>query len=750
MDNLIDELKSYYLALDDGFTHDGGCPSYSDILHRIEAVFTAEQKSEPEKPAVLQKARLHELIADEFEPVIFPHSPFYFEMGVKPAIDWGATSTKKPSSLLGHQRYAFFWKEHPKLHDELEIRQKVRLDTHPGPVDFDHHYFNYTKVLSVGLEGVLCEAENELSRCCSADETAFVRAAIISTKAVMRIAEKFAAKAVTMLEGTPDAESRKFLRMIADTAAEVPKRAPRTFYEGLAAMWFLREVCGSLESIGISVVGHPDRLLIGLYRADIASGRLTRAEAEDLVARWLLPTDQKFNLDRNSWPETSSTLMLGGCDSDGKAVFNEITVMMIEQHHRLNLINPKLNCRYGHNSPPEYLRLIADKVLVGHNNFALINDDILIPANVKAGKTVEDCRNYGAGGCQETIVEGVEHSAGAYYYLNLPMVMNLFLNPTAEQQSVVALCPEEDDLSSIDDFETFYARFSARLKFYVCHGIDARAKCGIFWPEVNPCPFFSASLYDCLKSHRDYTAGGGRYNPSGISLCGFGTLVDSLFAVKRLCFEERLVSVGELAKILSCNWNGFETLRQQAIKLPKFGHGHHEVDELAARLAGDLAEYPHGHLNERGGPAQMSFFVYYEFVWGAFMTSATPDGRADKEFFSQGVSPGRLQTADEITSAINSLRAVDFSDYPGNAVLDLQLPLGKIRREELTAVIRTAWQAGIPTLQFNCVSVRQLKDAQENPEKYPGLTVRISGLSARFVALTREVQDEIIARNVFS
>ena len=746
MQPLINELQTYYRSL----SENPAVPPWTPLMTAIAAQLEEEENARPDTPAVLLKARLHELIAEKFEPVIFPHSPFYFEMGIKPATNWGTPWAEMPGSLLFKKRACRFWENQPEAAAELQIRAKIRLDTHPGPVDLDHHYFNYTRVLESGLEGLLRDAESELPACRNAAETAFIRAAIISLKAVMRIAEKFAEKAEAMLRQETDADARKQLQRIAVTAAEVPRRAPRTFYEGLAALWFLREVGGGIEAIGMSVIGHPDRALIDLYRADLAAGRLTPAEAEDLVARWLLPTDQKYDLDRNGWPETSTTLMLGGCDRNGRPVFNEITAMTIEQHHRLNLINPKLNCRYGHYSPPEYLRLIADKILAGHNVFALLNDDALIPANVKAGKTVEDCRNYGAGGCQETIVEGVEHSAGAYYYLNLPTILNLLLNPTAEQQPALTIYPDRnEDLAALGDFAAFYDRFIAWTRFYLRHGMEMRTRAGVRWPEIHPCPFFSAALRDCLVNRRDYTAGGGRYNPSGISLCGLGTLADSLFAVKKLCYDERSIALPELAQVLKDNWEGHEALRLHAAALPKFGHGTDEIDALAARLTADLATFPDGLKNERGGRAQLSFFVYYEYVNSAKMTSATPDGRHHGDFFSQGVSPGRLQPADEITSAVNSLRQIDFTAYPGNAVLDLQLPLGKLDTATLTAVIRTAGQAGIPTLQFNCVSVEQLREAQANPERYAALTVRISGLSARFVALSKAIQDEIIGRNVF-
>ncbi len=751
MNKLFEEMKRYYAKMEGG---PGFAPldaPYQELTAEVTAMIIQEEQEHPEWSAVMLKARQHEMIAERFEPVIFPHSPFYFEMGITPARNWGTPNAKTPGSSLHQHRFHLFWDGHPEAWAEHDTRSKFKLENiNPCPIDPDHHCFNYTRVLEVGLQGLMEEAESEMTRCNNDEEKSFIHAAMMSLNAVRNIAMKFADKAQQMLDEAEDDDAKKCLKMIAVTAPEVPWRPPRTFYEGLACLWFLREVCGSLEGLGVSVLGHPDRQLIKLYRDDLAADRITASEAEDLISRWMLPTDCRFDLDNNPWPETSATLILGGCDRDGKPVFNELTTMFIEQHHRLNLVNPKLNCRYGSYSPPEYLNLISEKVLSGHNVFALLNDDILIPANVKSGKRVEDCRCYGAGGCQETVVEGVEHSAGAYYYFNMPWVFALLMNPPTESKPLLDIYPERNNnLENISDFESFYSRVKTWISYYLRRGAENRARRGENWSRVNPAPFFSAALYDCLTNHRDYTAGGGRYNVGGITLCGFGTLIDALLAVKKLCFDDKELTLTELSDVLKSDWQGFEELRARAIAAPKFGHGSTEVEHFVARVAADLAQMPKGLVNERGGHFQMSFFVYYEYVWMAAQTPATPDGRHDGELFTQGVSPGRLQPVDELTTAVNSLREIDFSNYPGNAVLDLQLPMGKMSAEHLSSVIYSAGKAGIPTLQFNCVDIETLKKAQLEPENYKDLTVRISGLSARFVALMPEVQDEIIHRNMF-
>jgi formate C-acetyltransferase len=705
----------------------------------------------PDVPPVLLKTKLHETIAEMFEPVIFPHSPFFYEMGIKHSRSWGTPAECNGGSWMFYKYHDLFREESPESFEVFSKREPLKVETVYNFVDVDHYSLGYTKLLQKGLKGIMNEALDCLNKAKTEAQKDFLKASLGSMNAVIEIAAKFARKAERMLENETDKQARKFLKMIAKTALKVPANPPETFYEGLAAMWFLREVCGSLESIGVSILGHPDRVLIDLYRQDLAAGRISREEAIDLVGRWMLPTDIKFDLENNPWPETSTTLTLGGCDRDGKQVYNEVTKIFLEAHYRYGLTNPKLNCRYNKDFDPEFLNEISRQILDGHNVFALLNDECLIGSNVRTGKELEDCRLYGAGGCQETVIEGVEHSAGAYYYFNLPKVLDLSIHPHQEfdeRYRELGIFPFIQD--EPEDFEDLYRQVMESVEKFIVQGAEIRAACGKAWPKINPCPFFSASIDKCLERGKDYTEGGAKYNPGGISLVGFGTLIDALYSIKKGCYDEKWLSFEELRRVLQADWKGQEKLRHRFIRLPKYGHGNEEVDRLAGRVANQLSGICAKLTNERGGPFQPSFFVYYSFVNMARETLATPDGRHQGEMYTQGVSPGRLRPANSITESINSLSQIDFLDFPGNAVLDVQLPMGTFNPESLTAISRVFASAKAPTLQCSCVNVATLKDAQENPEKHQDLMVRISGLSARFIALQKEVQDEIISRNLMS
>ena len=756
MDTLRQQLTAYYSR----WRYDQWDKLPADALavrREIVAAMDAYAAAHPDEHPSLLKARLHEEIAERFVPVLFPHSPFFFEMGVRLAENWG---TPYPTDrIVGAwllQRQQHIAQAHPAW---ANVQALNRGEGAPVGVwnvwswfDLDHHSLGYTRVLAVGINGLLAEIAARRAAPCDAEQAANLEAMARGCRALLRIAARFGAAARARQAQATDAQSRRFLAMIAEAATHVPAEPPRTFYEGLAMCWFLREATASLEAIGISVVGHLDRLLYPLYAADLAAGRLTEADAADLLARWMLPTDIKFHVEDSSWPETSTCLELGGCDRDGTPVWNDLTRLFIATHQRHRLMNPKLNCRISADAPHDYLQMISETILAGHNHFALINDDVLIPSFQRAGKSLEEARLYVNGGCQESIVEGVEHSAGAYYYFCLPRVLDLSLRPP---DALPPAMPDEARraippvLPDAETFDELYANFMASLCRTIGTGAAWLTAVGREQPRIHPCPLFSTTLSGCIEQGRDYTAGGAKYNPSGIALVGLGTTIDALYAMRRAVYEERWLTMPALRACLARNWAGDEALRARLQRLPRFGHGHPEVDALAARFARELATYIRTLPSERGGYFQTSFFVYYAFQWFADTVRALPDGRHAGDLLSQGIAPGRDGLPPVLPDIFHSLSRIDFVDFPSNAVLDVLLPTGAaMPPDALVAAIRTFARLGGPTLQANCLSPDTLRAAQRTPEHFRDLTVRICGLSAHFVSLDKTMQDEIIDRAV--
>jgi formate C-acetyltransferase len=756
MDALKAEMREFYSKI-----RRGDIIAKNEKFNKLNfAIRFAMDKFYDENPGVhpyLLKAALYEEIEKQFEPVIFKNSPFFFEMGVRAAESWGTPDGNSAASWMFNKKNHIMQELESKNTSWFQMyNEKAPLkiwSLHCGGFDFDHHCLGYTRLMKEGLKGIMSQISERMKTAEEHSQKCFLEGALRGCNSMIRAAAKFADKAEELLINEKDPAARKNLSRMAKCARRIPENPPESFYEGLAMILFMREAAASMEGIGISVFGHIDRLLIDLYRQDIKSGVMTEKEAKVMLGQWMVHTDVKFHIEDNQWPETSTCMELGGCDADGNEVYNELTKLILTAHKDYKLLNPKPNCRISSQSSQEYLELLSSLTLAGHNNLAIINDDVLIPACVKMGKDIRDARLYVNGGCQETMCEGVEHTAGAYFYYNIARVLDLSLRPLDSEQlknlppHLLKCLPEK---AAVKSFQEFYDSLISSIEKMALLGSQWAAETGSHAWEVQPSPMFSSTLKGCIENAVDYAAGGAKYNPSGIAYVGFGTLVDSLAAIKSAVYDLKITDMETLLNALSCNWNGYESLKAKFISMPKYGWNDAESNEMAARVSAELTRITGKMKNERNDKFQASFFVYYAFKNYGKLVRATPDGRAEGDMLSQGASPGRVRPPQTLTDVFNSMSHIDFTGFPGNAVFDIQIPAGRMAPDKLSSVLKTFTRLKGPTFQPNCASIQTMKDAQINPEEHKDLIVRISGLSAVFVALTKEVQDEIITRNVFA
>lgn len=756
MDALKAEMREFYSKI-----RRGDVIAKNEKFNQLNAsIRSAMDKLYDENPDIhpyLLKAALYEEIERQFEPVIFKNSPFFFEMGVRAAESWGTPDGNSAASWMINKKIHIMQELESKNTSWFQIyNEKSTLkiwSLHCGGFDFDHHCLGYSRLMKEGLSGIISQISERRKTVSNHSQKCFLEGALIGCKSMIRIAAKFADKAEELLRNEIDPSIRKNLLRIVKCARRIPENPPESFYEGLSMILFMREAASSMEGVGISVMGHLDRLLIDLYRKDIKSGAITEEDAKVMLGQWMVHTDVKFHIEDNSWPETSTCMELGGCDADGNQVYNELTKLILTTHKEYKLLNPKPNCRISSQSSQEYLDLLSSLTLTGHNNLAIINDDVLIPSCLKMGKDIREARLYVNGGCQETMCEGVEHTAGAYFYYNIARVFDLSLSPLSPEElknlplHLLECLPEKAEGK---EFDEFYKSVIASIEKMALLGSAWASETGSHAWEVQPSPMFSSTLKGCIEKAVDYSAGGAKYNPSGIAYIGFGTLVDSLLAIKKAVYDLKIADMETLLKAISCNWSGFESLRAKFSAMPKYGWNDPESNDMAARVSADLTRITAKMKNERNDKFQASFFVYYAFRWFAASVRATPDGRASGDMLSQGASPGRVRPPETLTDVFNSMSHIDFTGFPGNAVFDIQIPAGRMEPDKLSSVLKTFTLLKGPTFQPNCASIQAMKEAQIDPDRHRDLIVRISGLSAVFVALTKEVQDEIITRNVFS
>lgn len=742
-EKLIDELRSYYRTLS---FHAVRTP-FNPLKEKMDRF--AEQN--PGLSPLQLKAAQYEIIAEHFTPVLFRNDPFFYETGLKVAEYNGHTRLSSGGWLF--LRNAHLIREAcPEECAHYEQAGKLGLHLTYGFFDYDHHCFPFSRLLKLGLSGIAAELQEARQKNTAPAQQEFYDAALRGVAALRKTAEKFATAAREKLPSAESPEERKFLERIAATAARMPWLPPQTFYEGLALLRFFYELCSVFEGIGMSVLGAPDRMLIDLYRADLAAGRLTPEEADDLLERFLLQVDCKLDLrkalnEQFNRGEQGDTLILGGVDENGCDVSNELTSRILLLHRKLELVYPKINCRVSAATPRPFLEEIAADFLAGRNTISFFNDDLLIPAQCAAGKERRDAAGYVAGGCWEVIVEGCEHSEGANCYFSLGRVMDFSIHPDPEAEARMGLHFRKLDREST--FEAVYELCLDNVKSALGQMLEIIALAGSNWSRINPCPFFSAALAGCAQSGRDYSAGGARYNPHGVPLTGLAVYVDSLLAMKRLCFDEKIIALSDFLDAVRSNWQDRELLRRQAMESAHLGDGNGEAAALAARLLDELTGFVAGFRNERGGIFQCGLYSYVDIVEWAKLTRATPDGRHDGDFLSQGLTPSRLHR-DDVTSLLRDLGSLPLEKFPANSVLTLSLSRNGLDATRFAAFLE-AWLAmkASGMLQLNCVTREELEDAQLHPENHRSLLVRLYGYSAYFTSLDSERQAEFMSRTIY-
>jgi len=703
-----------------------------------------------------QKCLQYDVICEEFEPILFPHCPFFFETAVLTSLSDGARPakghrfTQANGWVFSRNAHLLREGEYEKLYQTRRAQGKELLYLICGDYhdDCQHFNFNCRPFLTGGLRGIYDRARDELPRAKTPEEIEFLGAVCHGMQVMRRMAEKFAHKAERLLSDESDPLCRANLSLIADTARRVPWEAPQTFYEALATLAFLRTALGSLEGVGPNTFGRLDKDLIGFLRADLDAGRLTEDEAYDLVSQFLLIWDCHYDHDMKmegyADHELENTYTLGGCDADGKPLCNELTLLFLRATREHGIIFPKIKCRFSADSPKEYLDAINVSIIAGTSTVLLQNDDATIPALLRAGRTPEEAREYLVTGCWGVTTAQEKYDHGNY--LNLLKPFEFALHRLDESMARVGI--DFEYLDGSENFEELYRRVLRNTEKLFRARIDITRRGGALLSRVDRCAIFSSTLGDCLEKHADYANGGSKYRDDYYLLFGLPNLVDSLMAIKTLVFDSHRYTLDTLLGAVRANWKGHEELRREAIACHGWGDGNADSCALANRFNEDLFALCQGLTGGYGGKVHVGHLTYTEIRFWGERTLATPDGRRNGDYFAQGLTPSRLKRIPCVNDVIRSFLSLDPSTMAANSVVNIILPPA-IPLDRCESFLRAVAKTSVQSLQLNCTSREQLLDAQKHPEKYPDLIVRVTGFSAKFTALSKEWQDEVISRNFY-
>ena len=756
-DLLRRELEQYYW-----YTADKRADDFSEKCFAV-----LDREDRRSMTPYQMKAFQYKTITDMFEPVIFEHSPFYFETGTMCATCdgsflWDAAKVATDTAAGHGHRHPGGWTyeknsdkfiaQDPALWEKRCAQTDENLYLICGPYNdvFQHFNLNYRPVFKTGLKGVYERAIRQLAQAETEEEKAFLSAVAEGMLQLKRMSEKFGKAAERKLETATDGDVRKNLRRIAATAKRIPWEKPDSFYSALNFLAFFRKAVGTLEGIGPNTFGRVDVDLYPFYKHDIESGCLTEAEAYDLICRFLLGFDCIYDHNKKmigyADHEFENTYVLGGCDKNGEPIFNELTALFLRAADAEKIIYPKIICRFSKKSPKVYLDLIDIPVINGTSVVLYQNDDAIIPALIKAGRPPEEARDYLVSGCWDVTDNGCgKYDCGAY--VNLSKVLEFSVHDCKERRERIGI-----DFKLFDGakhFEEVYTVMRDNIFALLKERNNVITKGGQIWNEVAPLPIFSSTMGDCIKNRKDYTAGGARYRDDAPKFFGFPIVVDSLMAIKQLVFEEKKYTLEAFLDAVRHNWENREDMRIDAIHCNGWGDGSVASCALAARLQNDIYTKLTNMKGTYGGKILMGHFGYTEVKsWGE-STLATPDGRHNGDYLAQGLTPSRLKKIPFATDVINSISALDKTTMPTGCVVNLILPSDRLNADICEGFIRTVAESSVGSLQLNCTTREQLLDAQKHPENYPDLIVRVCGFSARFTALSPAWQQEVLTRNYY-
>ncbi len=579
----------------------------------------------------------------------------------------------------------------------------------------------------------------------------------IACDAMMLYAARYAALAQDLAEKENDPQRKSELQAIAANCLTVPAHAPQTFHQALQMYWFMHiGVTTEINPWDAYSPGRLDQHLIPFYRKDLAEGRLTREQAKELLqCFWIkfnnqpAPPKVGITLKESGTYTDFANLNTGGITPDGNDGVNEVSYLILETMDEMRLLQPSSNVQISRRTPQDFLKKACAISRQGWGQPAFYNTESIVQELLNAGKSLEDARQGGASGCVETGAFGKE----AYIltgYLNLPKILELTLFNGIDPMTGKRLGPETGEAASFSDFDSFYQAYEKQLHYMTDVKVKGNQIIEGLYARYMPVPLLSCLVDDCITNGQDYNAGGARYNTSYIQGVGIGTLTDSLAAIETLVYKENKFTLPELVAALQDNFDGHLRLHHLVReKAPRYGNDDDAADDLMQRAFRSFHDEVTGRPNGRGGSYRVNMLPTTCHVYFGSVLGASPNGRLAHKPVSEGISPEK--SADRLgpTAVIRSAAKMDQLLTGGtllNQKFNPAAVAGEAGLEHMAALVRAYFSLDGHHIQFNVIDRATLLAAQEHPEDYKDLIVRVAGYSDHFHNLSRELQDEIIER----
>jgi formate C-acetyltransferase len=383
------------------------------------------------------------------------------------------------------------------------------------------------------------------------------------------------------------------------------------------------------------------------------------------------------------------------------------------------------------------------------------NDEVVISHFVADGIPMEEAAEWCGLGCvYPCLPSRAEHyGAEGMAACNMAAMLHLVLHNGIDVNGK-RIGLETGDPKAFKSFDEVYDALMKQHKFITHRSFWLAAIARNEQFKHMRLPFLSTmGIQRCMDIGQDLLIPDPECTMFGISDRAIIDVADSLMAVKKLVFEQKTLTIGELLNALDTNFEGKrgEEIRQMCLAQPKFGNDSSDVDQLASKISTDSYNVIRSYDNS---PFRNYIVAREGLAWhyfGGLGVGALPNGRKAFEPLNDGsVSPMRGADKKGPTAVLRSALNAGFKESHAS-VLNQKFSAVMLRSNEsigkLVAYTNAFMANGGSHIQYNMVDTNELRDAKIHPENHPDLIVRIGGFSAYFTQLSSDIQDDVINRS---
>ncbi|MBC8230584.1 hypothetical protein H8E77_13635 [bacterium] len=646
---------------------------------------------------------------------------------------------------------------HPNTHPDDEMKQALqeangylRKQNYWVGASEGHMAPDFPTILELGLGGikekiVQMESSLDMTDPQTPEKRAFYRAARTSLEAFSNVILRYAELARTAQKEAEDYEWRDELGKIVEICEHISTNPPRTFREAIQLSWFtfLAVAVENSTHHHCFGLGHIDRYLLSFYLAEKEAGTLNEEEADALLDQLFI----KYN--EFSGPGMSALIIgIAGRNPDGSDATNELSYKCLESSDRVGMYFPGVDVLWHKDIDEDFMRAACGLLRNGVGHPAFFNSDVIVKGLTNYGVPFEHAVEHLPSTCTETSIQGRSNPWVAHPYVNIPMDLLYAMfngrHPISGKQDR----PANGFPAKYDELKK---AFFKQVEYTAHQAIASGIQNQLLESWYRPFPLLSCFIQDCIGRGKDISHGGALHNFLQPEAVGISNVVDGLAAIKTLVEDEKRYTLDDFRNAVTKNFEGYEELRQAILReCPKYGNNTPWINELFAEVAGGWCSAIEGHRNFYGGPVFPGFLGWVVWIGFGQNTPATPDGRLAETPLANTVGPCTGVQLKGAPSMFMSSCELDQSRGLGGITFNLRFSSNSLKDElgveRLKSLIETVFDLGIYQIQVNLTSSEVLKDAQEKPENYPDLLVRIGGYLVPFTLLPKEAQEDVIAR----